>query len=113
MPKSILRYCAGSLAVLPVTPSALRILFQAALVWDPQMPSMARRVLRRNEIGVEMVGVVGVVPAVQGPVEPVFHYRNSDDGMFARAQERDLELRARIVLNHPRTYGSACRDLAA
>lgn len=45
--------------------------------------------------------------------EPVFHYRNSDDGMFARAQDQDLELRARIVLSHPLTYTANCQTLAA
>jgi glycosyltransferase involved in cell wall biosynthesis len=38
--------------------------------------------------------------------EPLFRYRRLPGSMLARKTPRDLEIRARIVLNHPRLYSS-------
>jgi glycosyltransferase involved in cell wall biosynthesis len=44
--------------------------------------------------------------------EPLFHYRVKAESMFTRALKHDLELRAQIVLNHPRLYNEPTRQWA-
>ena len=44
--------------------------------------------------------------------EPLLHYRVKSGSMYTKAMEHDAELRARMVLNHPRCYPTV-RQLAA
>jgi glycosyltransferase involved in cell wall biosynthesis len=44
--------------------------------------------------------------------EPLFHYRVKPQSMFTAALERDLELRAQMVLNHPSLYNEVTRTWA-
>jgi glycosyltransferase involved in cell wall biosynthesis len=44
--------------------------------------------------------------------EPLLHYRVKGESMFTRALSHDLELRAQIILNHPRLYNEASQSWA-
>lgn len=44
---------------------------------------------------------------------PLFRYRIRAGSMLSMAAQRDAELRARIVLNHPKLYDAASREQAA
>jgi hypothetical protein len=44
--------------------------------------------------------------------EPLFFYRVKHQSMYTAAVERDLDLRARIVLNHPALYNEPTRNWA-
>ncbi|MBI5799635.1 MAG: glycosyltransferase [Verrucomicrobia bacterium] len=45
--------------------------------------------------------------------EPLFRYRIKAGSMLTTAAKRDAELRARIVLNHPKTYDAASHEWAS
>jgi hypothetical protein len=44
--------------------------------------------------------------------QPLLHYRVKGESMFTRALTHDLELRAQIVLNHPRLYNETSQSWA-
>ena len=44
--------------------------------------------------------------------EPLFHYRVKPQSMYTAALEHDLELRARIVMNHPALYDKPTQSWA-
>lgn len=50
-------------------------------------------------------------PVIRIP-KPFFYYRVNHSGVFADASERDTELRAQIILNHPGLYGEEAVSLA-
>jgi hypothetical protein len=43
---------------------------------------------------------------------PLLHYRYSNDGRCARALPHDLNLRAQIILRHPRIYDATAQKVA-